>query len=60
MEMLTETQVHLSDTIDKLAVVERKLKDSLFRLESFKHDDALIKFYTGFHCYNTLKAFFRV
>jgi len=53
----TETQTHLSDTIDKLAIAEKKIQDSLFRLENITHDDALIKFYTGLPCYDTFEAF---
>ena len=49
---LTETQTHLSDTIKK------KIQDSLFRLQNIKHDDALIKFYSGLPCERTFEAFF--
>ena len=54
---LTETK-NLSDTVNKLAVAERNLKDSLFRLDSIKHDDSLVKFYTGLPCYTTLSIYF--
>ena len=55
---LAEAQVKLSDTANKLVAVEKKLNDSLFSLGNIKHDNSLVKFYTGIPCYNTLLAFF--
>jgi len=38
----------------QLAEAERKLSRSLLKLENVKHDKYLLKFYTGFSCYETL------
>jgi len=42
----------------KLSEAQEKLDRALFRLENFKHDDSLVKFYTGFTDYGTLMAFY--
>lgn len=55
---LAVTQASLSVTENKLAVTEKELNDSLFRIRNLKHDDSLVKFYTGLPCYSTLSAFF--
>ena len=55
---LAEARPNLSDAVNKLAVTEKKLNASLFRLDTIKHDDSLVKFYTGLPCYGTLSCYF--
>ena len=42
----------------QLAEAESKLSRSLLRLENVRHNQVLLKFYTGFSSYDTLEAFY--
>lgn len=42
----------------QLSIAQASLRKSLFRLENIRHDNELIKFYTGFCDYDTLIAFY--
>ena len=42
----------------KLTELQNKLKKSIFRLDSIKDDDSLVRYYTGFVDYETLIAFY--
>ena len=55
---IADLQKQILELKSKLSEAQNKLDRALFRLENFKHDDSLVKYYTGFTDYGTLMAFY--
>ena len=53
-----QLQQEIKELQYKLAETEIKLKRSQFRFENIKHDDEMVKFYTGIPDQATLMAFY--
>lgn len=56
--LIADLQKEILELKIRLSEAQSKIDKLLFRLENIKHDNGLVKFYTGFTDYETLIAFY--